>query len=164
LTLAYHGLKAQVLTYGQPSGGYKIQNQIRSETGLDITPVDENTHDQAVSRLRNGGLVITAVDRPIRKKAHMLDFFQRPSPLPVGHIRMSLEAGVPIIVASASLKKNDKYYIQLSEPIHMIKHADSEQEIKVNGEAVLIEIERHIRDNPGQWLMYYPVWSGVNIE
>ena len=164
LTMAYHGLKAQVLTYGQLRGGYQIQNRIRSQTGLDITPVDENTHDQAVTKLQNGGLVITAVDRPIRKKAHMLNFFNHPSPLPVGHIRMSLQAGVPIIIASASLKESGKYYIRLSEPIHMKKYNDSETEIKINGEAVLLEIEEHIRDNPGQWLMYYPVWPDVIVE
>jgi KDO2-lipid IV(A) lauroyltransferase len=164
LTMAYRGLKAQVLTYGQPSGGYQIQNRIRSETGLDITPVNDHTHKDAVSRMKEGGLVITAVDRPIRKKTHMLDFFNLPSPLPVGHIRMSLDAGVPIIVASASLKESGKYYIRLSEPIFLKKQNDVETELKMNGETVLREIEDHIRAYPGQWLMYYPVWPEVKVD
>ena len=159
LAMAYRGLKAMVLSYGQPRGGYKIQNKIRSQTGLEITPVEGKTHDQAVSKLINGGLVITAVDRPIRKKAHMLDFFDRPSPLPTGHIRMSIQAGVPIIVASASLEQDGKYAIVLSDPIEMKTTRDRNSDIKANGERVLNEIETRIKTHPGQWLMYYPVWS-----
>ena len=159
LAMAYCGLKAMVLTYGKPRGGYQIQNKIRSQTGLEITPVEEKTHDQAVSKLINGGLVITAVDRPLRKKAHMLDFFDRPSPLPTGHIRMSIQAGVPIVVASASLNQDGKYSIHLSDPIEMKTTQDLYADIKWNGERVLNEIETRIKAHPGQWLMYYPVWS-----
>ena len=159
LAMSYLGLRAMVISYGQPRGGYKIQNKIRSSTGLEITPVDENTHDQAVMKLRNGGLVITAVDRPIRNKTHMLNFFNKPSPLPTGHIRMAIQANVPIVVASASMEMDGKYAIQLSDPIEMISTQDSYADIKLNGEVVLEIIEKRIKEHPDQWLMYYPVWS-----
>ncbi len=163
IAMAYHGLQASVLTYGQPKGGYQIQNKIRSQTGLEITPVDDKTELEAVETLRNGGLVITAVDRPVRKKARMLTFFNHPSPLPTGHIRMAIQAKVPIIVASASMGKDGEYAIQLSDPINMKTTNDPHSDIKVNGEAVMAEIEGRIRDHPGQWLMYYPVWPDVVI-
>jgi KDO2-lipid IV(A) lauroyltransferase len=158
LAAAYHGLKAQVLTYGNPTGGYKIQNEIRAQTGLNITPVSSAVHRQAIENMRNGGLVMTAVDRPIRRKAHYMKFFGRSSPLPAGHIRMALEAGVPIIVAAAEWQADDRYFLHLSDPIELAHHDDMDEAIRINGEAVLEVIEGHIRKNPGQWLMYYPVW------
>jgi KDO2-lipid IV(A) lauroyltransferase len=164
LALAYRGLHAQVLSYGQPTGGYEIQNDLRAQTGLDITPISPEVHWQAIENMRNGGLVITAVDRPIRRKAHYLNFFGRPSPLPAGHIRMAIEAGVPIIVVSASMDPAGNYHIHFSDPIPMQSHQDSEKEIKINGEAVLRVIEDRILANPGQWLMYYPVWPDLNIN
>jgi lauroyl/myristoyl acyltransferase len=158
LAAAYRGLTGQVLTYGNPSGGYKIQNQIRAQTGLNITPVSSDVHLQAVEKLQNGGFVITAIDRPIRRKAHYMNFFGRPSPLPAGHIRMALEANVPVIAAAVELKADGLYYLEVSDPLELIRRADPDEEIRINGEAVLRILESFIRRAPGQWLMYYPAW------
>jgi lauroyl/myristoyl acyltransferase len=164
LALAYRGLNAQVLTYGQPTGGYEIQNDLRTQTGLDITPVNPEVHTEAIENMRNGGLVITAVDRPIRRKTQYLSFFGRLSPLPAGHIRMAIEAGVPVIVASASMNDQGTYRVHLSDPIPMQPYVDSDRMIKVNGEKILSVIENRIIENPGQWLMYFPVWPDVVIS
>ena len=164
LALAYRGLNAQVLSYSQPTGGYKIQNDIRTQTGLDITPVSPEVHIDAIENMKNGGLVITAVDRPVRRKTQYLNFFGRPSPLPAGHIRMAIEAGVPVIVASASMNDQGTYQIHLSDPIPMQLYIDSDKAIKVNGEKILSVIEKRIIANPGQWLMYFPVWPDVEIS
>lgn len=162
LALAHQGLHAKVLTYGNPTGGYEIQNEIRASTGLDITPVrGEETHQETIEWMRNGGVVITAVDRPIRRKAHTLTFFGRPSPLPAGHIRMALDAEVPVIVAAAHRTPEQIYEIKLSDPIKMERLADNNQEVQHNAEKVLQAIEGFIREAPEQWLMYYPVWAEV---
>jgi len=159
LAAAYRGLKGQVLTYSNPSGGYKIQNQIRAQTGLNITPVSPEVHRLAIENLQNGGFVITAIDRPIRRKAQYMDFFGQPSPLPAGHIRMALEANVPVIAAAVEMKADGLYYLEVSDPLELIRHADPDEEIRINGEAVLRILESFIRRAPGQWLMYYPAWS-----
>jgi KDO2-lipid IV(A) lauroyltransferase len=159
LAAAYHGLKSQVLTYGNPTGGYKIQNDIRAQTGLLITPVSPEVHQQAIENMREGGFTITAVDRPIRRKAHYLNFFGQASPLPAGHIRMALEADVPFVVVAAEMKTDGHYRVNVSEPIPLVRRDDPDEEIRINGEAILSVIEGHIRRNPGQWLMYYPVWK-----
>jgi KDO2-lipid IV(A) lauroyltransferase len=164
LAIGYNGLRAQILTYGQPTGGYQIQNKIRLQTGLDIIPVNQGVHEKAVEYMRNGGLVITGVDRPIQRKTHKLSFFNRPSPLPAGHIRMALQAEVPILVASASMDGEGQYHIHLSEPIHLQRKNDPKVEIRLNGERVLTVIEDRIRKNPGQWLMFYPAWPEVEIS
>jgi lauroyl/myristoyl acyltransferase len=164
LGLAYSGLHGQVLTYSKPTGGYQIQNDIRAKTGLEISPASPEVHEQAIENMRRGGFVITAVDRSIRSKAHYLNFFGHPSPLPAGHIRMAIQAGVPIIVASASMDQNGFYHIHFSEPIYMQTDEDVETEIRINGEAILKVIEARIRNNPGQWLMYYPAWPDVKVS
>ena len=162
LTLAYHGMNGKVLSYGNPTGGYKLQNDLRAATGLEIIPVrGHDTDDELIEYMRKGGIVITAVDRPIRKKAHTLTFFGRPSPLPAGHIRMALEAKVPVIVVAPQSLSNGTYHLRLSEPIFMQPHPDPAQALRQHAEAVLSIIEGYIREAPGQWLMYYPVWPNV---
>ncbi len=164
LAAAYRGIRAQVLTYGQPTGGYKIQNEIRASTGLNITPVSPEVDALAVKNLRRGRLVVTAVDRPVRRKAHTMTFFGRPAPLPAGHIRMALEADVPIIVVAAQWQPDGRYQSLISDPIPLVRRGDLQESIRINGEAVLRVIESHIRQAPGQWLMYYPVWELPQVE
>lgn len=165
LSLAYRGFRAKVLTYGNPPGGYELQNEIRAATGLEITPVrGEATHQEAIEYMGQGGVVITAVDRPIRRKAHTLTFFGRPSPLPAGHIRMALAADVPVVVAAAQFMGESHYRINVSDPIPMVSDTDPDVEIPKNAEAVLKQIEAFIRLAPEQWLMYFPVWPDVMVN
>jgi len=161
LALAHYGLQAQVLTYGQPTGGYQIQNDLRASTGMDITPVGEDTQNKAIERMRDGGLVVTAVDRPIRRKAHTLTFFGHPSPLPAGHIRMALKANVPVIPIAVQMISDGKYRVEIGDSIPMVSHDNPEEAIRINAEAVLKALEKFIRPNPGQWLMYYPAWPAL---
>ena len=164
LAAAYRGFKAQVLTYGSPTGGYKIQNDIRAQTGLNITPVNTKVHRMAVKNMQDGGFVITAIDRPIRQKSHMMNFFGHPSPMPAGHIRMALEAKVPIIVVAAEFMSDCRYHVHISDPIELVRRDNQDDEIRINGEAVLKIIEKYIQAAPSQWLMYYPVWPNNLLE
>jgi phosphatidylinositol dimannoside acyltransferase len=158
LALAYRGLEGQVLTYGNPTGGYQVQNNIRATTGLEITPVSPENHKRAVETLKNGGIVATAIDRPIRRKTHTLRFCGHPAPLPAGHIRMALRAEVPIIMIAAHYRPDGKYELLCSEPIELKRDDDRETEIRQNGNAVLEIIKTFIQQAPEQWLMFYPVW------
>lgn len=158
LANAYRGLKGRFLAFGNPTGGYKIQNRIRIAAGLEITPIDSKTLRQAITYLRNGGFVFTGVDRPVSGKGQQLSFFGRPSPVPTGHIRLALAADVPVFVAAPQMKSDGRYYVRLSEPLRLERHHDPATRIRINGEAVLRIVEGYIRENPSQWLMYYPVW------
>lgn len=159
--LAYRGVEGQVLTFDQPTGGYEIQNKIRAQTGLVISPISRSVIIQAIKRMQRGGFVFTGVDRPVQPSDINLQFFGRPSLLPTGYTRMAKIAGVPIIVASAFMDEKGSYHIHYSNPIPIQPHNNPDTEIQINGEAILKVIETRIRENPGQWLMYYPVWSDI---
>ncbi len=158
LANAYRGLHAQVLTYAKPTSGYQIQNRIRAETGLDITPVNEASLRKAVRTMREGGFVVTAVDRPSKRRKPELRFFGHPAPLPYGYVRLAMEGGVPILVATAFGKPDGTYGLRVSDPIAIPGHHEDEDAVRENAEKVLGIIEGYIRMAPSQWLMYYPVW------
>ncbi len=159
LANGYRGLQGMVLTYEQPTSGYHIQNQIRELTGLEIVPINSaDFYTRALNRMKNKGFVITGVDRPVQNKRHMMNFFGYPSPLPAGHIRMALEANVPITVVAPRMLPSGEYDIYISDPIEMIHKDNLIESIRINGEAVLKVIEKYILMAPEQWLMFYPVW------
>ena len=155
---AYRGLQAQVLTLAQPTGGYRAQNRIREMPGLEITPVNEDSARRAVTRLKEGGLVITGIDRPVEGKTRELTFFGLSCHLPAGHIRMALEAKVPVIPAAVTMEPGGQYRLKLGEPIALRSDDTSVTSIRQNAEAVLEAMAGFIRQAPEQWLMYYPVW------
>jgi len=158
LAAAALGFEAKVLTFGKPTGGYKLQNDIRATSGLEIMPVSRDVHEKSIDVMRKGGFVLTAIDRPISRLKRKLNFFGRPSPLPAGHIRMALKADVPILVAAVHMNHDGLYQLSLSDPIPMIHMSDPDEEIRCNAEKILQIIEDYIRSHPAQWQMYYPVW------
>ncbi|WP_457552254.1 lysophospholipid acyltransferase family protein [Desulfobacula sp.] len=158
LAAADLGFEAKVLTFGNPTGGYKLQNDIRAISGLEIMPVSREVLTKSIDVLRKGGFVLTAIDRPISHQRRQLNFFGQPSPLPAGHIRMAIKADVPVLVAAVHMNPDGFYQLSLSDPISMVHMLDPVEKIRHNAEKILQIIEGYIRSHPSQWQMYYPVW------
>lgn len=155
------GFRAKLLTLSTLYSGYGVINKIRSQVGAEIVPVDEaNYFNETVEYLRSGGMAVTAVDRPVltRKSKHRLNFFGKPSALPVGYISLALAAEVPIIIVTTFMTAEGIYDFSFSEKIHLKKYQNKLDDMILNGEFVLKKIEELIKRAPEQWLMYYPVW------
>jgi lauroyl/myristoyl acyltransferase len=166
-SLVKYGFKGKVLSYPNPGSGYQLQNQIRSSFGLDVVPLgDSNLDSEITTYIREGGMVATGVDRPLpgRKKRHFVNFFGRPSPLPVGYITTALAADVPVIAVTAIMEPDGTYGFRHSGPITLQKHKNKLDEIILNTELVLKKVEEYIKLAPEQWLMFYPVWPDSLTE
>ncbi|NOQ39695.1 MAG: hypothetical protein GQ562_05190 [Anaerolineales bacterium] len=165
--LVQHGFKAKVLSYPDPGTGYQLQNEIRSSFGMDVEPLGDSWLEaEIVNYLKNGGVAATGVDRPVpgRKKRHYVNFFGKPSPLPVGYITTALAADVPVIAVAAYMLPSGQYGLMNSGPITLKRHKNKLDEIILNTEMVLEKIEGFIKKVPEQWLMFYPVWPDFQDE
>jgi len=158
------GFKGKVLSQPNPGSGYLLQNEIRKSYGMDLTPLGNPGVEAAmVAYMREGGVVATGIDRPLasRKKRHLVNFFGKPSPLPLGYITTALAANVPIIVVTAYMTPEGKYGFKISDPIPLKKYSNKLDTILLNAETVLKEIELFIKLAPEQWLMFYPAWPDL---
>ena len=138
--------------------GYQKQLEIRKERGMNIVPTNFGTIKKALKYLRDGGVVMTGIDRPDESYPYRPLFFGRPAALPIHHIFLALKAHVPILVGSVIWKPDGKYHFLFSEPIEMQPHPDRHQEIIQNAESILRIAENFIRQDPSQWSMAFPVW------
>ncbi len=162
--LVREGFNGKVLSYPNPGSGYQLQNEIRTSQGMDIVPLgDSKLEAEIIAFLKNGGVAATGVDRPVpgRKKRHYVNFFGRPSPLPVGYLTTALAADVPVIAVSAYMLPSGQYGFMHSGPIPLKRYKNKLDEILINAEMVLKTLEGFIRQVPEQWLMYYPVWPDL---
>lgn len=158
LAAARLGLKTKVLTFGRPTGGYRLQNEIRALSGLDIMPVSRKANLSALMALRRGGFVLTAVDRPVSGQLSQYDFFGRSVPLPDGHIRMALKAEVPVLVAAVHMTASGLYQLTLSDPLELpCQEGHLPETVRIQVERVLAILETYIRAHPTQWQMFCPL-------
>jgi lauroyl/myristoyl acyltransferase len=156
--LALRGLKFQILSYPQPTGGYRWQNRIRNGSGMEVTPMSINALQKAKERLRAGGAVLTGIDRPLEETRYQPIFFGHPAPLPVAFIRIALDTNSPIIVVSCTTLPDNTYQMICMPPIIPQPNHDREIELVSNTEVVLKQLEELILRDPMQWVMFYPVW------
>jgi KDO2-lipid IV(A) lauroyltransferase len=155
------GVKAMFLALPDMHPGYRKQLDMRKEKGMNIVPTSSASIKQAVKFLRNGGTVMTGIDRPDESFPYRPRFFGRPAPLPIHHIFLALQARVPILVGSVIWQSDGKYHFLFAEPIEMQTHTDRHQEIIQNAERVLQVAADFIRQDPSQWSMTFPVWPDV---
>jgi KDO2-lipid IV(A) lauroyltransferase len=161
--LAMVGFQFQILSFPVTPGGYKLQNQLRSEGGLEVTPMSVESMRQAKQRLLNGGMVLTGMDRPLEESNYPVRFFGHTALLPVAYIRMAMQAKVPVIMVACQRGKDAKYKLYASEPMYMSEEGDDlRASIIANAERVAAQAEYYIRQTPQQWAMFYPVWPQLS--
>ncbi len=156
--LALRGLKFQILTWPETPGGYQWQNRIRSESGMETTPMSIGAVQKAKERLRRGGVVITGFDRPLEQTRYKPCFFGRPAPLPTAYVHLALHTGTPIYVVACTTLPDQSYEMVCRPAVQPQPYADRDMELVSNAEQVLGQAEVLIRRHVDQWAMFYPVW------
>jgi KDO2-lipid IV(A) lauroyltransferase len=149
--LDYH---TQVLAYPEVMPSYQAQNDLRRSFGLNIAPVSYHSLRSAITYLKEGGVVVTAADRPDESGIFM-EFFGKPAWLPIGHVRLSLKTKAPIMVGVTYSLEAGKYRAKslgVIRPEQFEGHTNPEQEI---AQQVIQKIEGFIRDHPDEWWMFH---------
>jgi len=156
--MVLHGFDIQVLSYPQPHGGYQWQNKLRKDIGMNLTPMSTESMRAAKARLRNGGVVVTGMDRPLDRSNYNPRFFNFPAAVPTSYVRMALQTNSAVLVIACIGLPEENYRVECSDLIYFEPDDDPVREIEKNAEKVLHEAENFIRAYPSQWAMFYPVW------
>jgi lauroyl/myristoyl acyltransferase len=161
--IALRGARPLVLAYPNPNPGYQWQNELRKQAGLDVDPLTMESFQHATRHLRQGGTVITGVDRPWPGGQYHPKFFGRPSDIPVTTIQMAIRTETPVMLLACIRQPDHRYILRASELIELHKHPDRDVELVENTERVLSVAEGFISIAPEQWAMFYPVWPEKNV-
>jgi lauroyl/myristoyl acyltransferase len=156
--MTLHGYPILVLSYPQPPGGYQWQNKMRQDFGIEILPMSFESLRAARDRLKNNGLVLTGMDRPMDFSNHQPRFFGYPAAVPVTYINLAAQTGADFVVVACRSIARGRYVAECSHIIPFSPMADKNQEYLENAETLLKEAEKMIQVAPEQWSMFYPVW------
>ena len=160
--VAGQDIEVQLLSLPGQDPAQNAVNTFRQKGALVVTPLSVQSLRAALRRLRDGGIVATGVDRPIDYDDPPIQFFDGPAPLPRGHVRLALQTGARIMVASCIRRPNHTYLLTFWPPLDMVRTGDREQDVELNTRRVLELVEETILQVPTQWAMLHPVWSRPN--
>jgi lauroyl/myristoyl acyltransferase len=149
----------QILSNADPQGSSRVMNEIRKEHGIEMTPISMRSLRQAVTRLREGGVVAIAADVPVEGGEELI-FFGRDSQLPVGHARLALRTGAQMLVGVSHRTGEGSYRADLALATQPESMGDQKQDSVLWAQDSLSMLEDFIRRWPEEWMMPVPVWSG----
>jgi KDO2-lipid IV(A) lauroyltransferase len=158
LALGAHRLPIQILSLADPQAGVHIQNRLRHEAGLEITPITPESLRAAIRRLKSGGLVLTGADRPIPQDRELVEFFGRPAYLPVGPARLAMMTGATVVVGACHYDPDEGYVLDATWPVEMARTGDRRQDTLTNTRRIAAIVEGYVRAHPQQWMMFHPFW------
>lgn len=159
--LCKQGLRPLALTIPDPQGGRRMEYEMRKRTGMNLVPASVSAFRQALKHLQRGGMLVTGIDRPIPEPEACPRFFGRPAALPLHPVFLATKAQVPVVVAVANLRSDEKYHVFASDFIEMDPHPDPVVGMLRNTEKVLAIAAEFIRQAPQQWSVPLPVWPQV---
>ncbi|MBN1936542.1 MAG: hypothetical protein JW934_17905 [Anaerolineae bacterium] len=157
----YVPVPMQALSLAEPPAGFEFFNSLREKGNVIMTPISPRSLRDAMARLRDGGLVITGVDRPVTAGNEPVEFFGATAYLPTGYIRIPLRTDCLVITMAAYYEDGEDggvYNVDANPPMAMERTGDAEADVAHNLRRVLAEIEALIRRRPDQWMMFVPVW------
>lgn len=148
----------QALSLAHPPPGFEFFNCLRARGNVILTPISPQALLEAIHRLRQGGLVITGVDRPIGEGDEPVEFFGATAYLPTGYLRIPLRTDCLVMTLGAYYER-EAYWVIANPPMEMVRTGDPEQDMAVNLRRVHAQVEGMIRRYPEQWMMFIPVWD-----
>jgi KDO2-lipid IV(A) lauroyltransferase len=157
LALGVYNFPVQALSYPRVEGATHVDNAVRRSFGINMTPISMRSLRQAIQRLRNGGVVITAIDRP-DVGGEPLTFFGRQAVLPVGHARLAIQTGSKILIGNVQKLRNGLYEAVCADLIEPVITGDRKVDVKNLAQKTLEVLEGIIRVRPQEWLVFLPVW------
>lgn len=159
ITLGSHGLEILGLSAANPNQGYEFQNKIRQKYGFVATPIEPKSLREAITKLKNGGIVAGAIDWPKSGEPELTEVFGKPAHIPLGVARLAIMTNAVTIAIAFYKDSHPRYQMYYSEPLDVIRTGNKQEEIKLNNRKYLDFFEKAVSQHPDQWMMFHKFWA-----
>jgi KDO2-lipid IV(A) lauroyltransferase len=136
----------------------RLMYGLRMVHGHIYEPVSFSAIRDALTWLRNGGVLAILIDRDIQKRGIVLDFCGAPARFPTGAVDLAIRTNAVLLPGWVRRTGGFKIYTKLGPPLEMIRTGDREEDLRVNTAALLALFEKHLKEDPGQWSVLDRIW------
>lgn len=169
LGLADLGYTINILTFREPDEQVnELREVVRQERGVRFIYVDRDDASplaiiEAVNALRRNEVLAILGDRDGSSHTILIDFFGRPTNIPVGAAYLALASGAPVIPVFVLMEEKGRYATIMEEPIIFCgSHGEHGNAIRSGMEKLLAVFERYIRAYPDQWYNFYDFFGKIH--
>jgi phosphatidylinositol dimannoside acyltransferase len=144
----------------EPRALYEWYRETRARLGISVLTLDHGGIRKVLQALHEEEMVITAIDRDITGTGHLMDFFGRPAPIPLGPAAIALRLGTPLFPVCVYRLPDDTYMAEGAPLVHAQSTGHARDDQVRATEQVLRQIERFIQAHPEQWHVPHRIWEG----
>ncbi|MDD5659679.1 MAG: lysophospholipid acyltransferase family protein [Actinomycetota bacterium] len=108
--------------------------------------------------LKNNEVVAIPTDWDPVGNAKAYDFLGKKVMLPSGAVQIALASGAPLI--PSFIIRDGKYHHHqiIYEPIDLTREGEKEKTIEKNMQTIINILEKQIKENIDQWVMFHDIW------
>jgi KDO2-lipid IV(A) lauroyltransferase len=144
----------------EPRPLFEWYRETRARLGISVLTLDVGGIRKVLQALRDEEMVITAIDRDITGTGHVMPFFGRPAPIPLGPAAIARRLGTPLFPVCVTRLPDDSYLAE-GTPLVMVDETDDPKADQIRAtEKVLRRIEMFIQAHPEQWHLPHRIWEG----
>lgn len=137
-------------------------NYLRSSIGARMEVVSTGTLRRMIRALRNGEMVLLAIDRDYAHTGQPVTLFGSETTLPAAPIRLARDTGVPIVpvftLRDDVVAHARRFAYHVGPPISIERTDDRRADVQRGMRRVADTLEYYISRAPEQWVMFQPVW------
>ncbi len=158
LSICAHGVGGLMLSLANPGPGFQFLNRLRGCVGGELMPITAESLREGLRRLKQGKIVMFGADWPVPEEEPQVEFFGRPSYLPLGPMRMALMGEAVVFVGYCRYEPDTGYCIDVEGPFEVLRRGDRRQDVLENSQRLAKVIEQCVGTRPEQWMMFHPMW------
>jgi lauroyl/myristoyl acyltransferase len=132
-------------------------NAQRESKGMRVIPFGRAAR-QCLQVLAKNEILALAGDRDFTGKGVIVDFFGRPTLLPLGPAVFAQKTKAPIIPGFMVRNKDDTFTLKMERPIEFLSSGNERDDLVALVKQYKVIIEDYIRKYPDQWYMFRKFW------
>jgi phosphatidylinositol dimannoside acyltransferase len=144
----------------EPRALFEWYRDTRARLGISVLTLDHGGIRKVLEALRDQEMVITAIDRDITGTGHVMPFFGKPAPIPLGPAAIALRTGTPLFPVCVYRLPDDTYMAEGAPLVHATASGNARADQVQATEQLLRHIERFIQAHPEQWHVPHRIWAG----
>ena len=144
----------------EPRPLFEWYRDTRARLGISVLTLDHGGIRKVLEALRDKEMVITAIDRDITGTGHVMPFFGRPAPIPLGPAAIALRLGAPLLPVCVYRLPDDSYVAEGAPLIYAKSTGNARADQESATEALLRQIEVFIQKHPDQRHVPHRIWEG----
>ncbi|MBF0386038.1 MAG: lysophospholipid acyltransferase family protein [Candidatus Omnitrophica bacterium] len=133
-------------------------NKQRESKGLRVISTQDAPR-QCLKLLKENKILAIVAERDFTPEGELMDFLGRKAKIPKGAAFFAYKTKAAIIPAYLLREKEDKFILSIERPIYPDEALDKESSVKDLMSRYVLSLERKIRENPTQWLMFREFWA-----